>query len=299
MASHTNAYWNESISNNLFRIYRGIVEDNNSPSKDGRLKVRIFGIHSEDKNLVPTETLPWAEVMQSLFFGYGSGIGITSIPKTGTWVFVVLENDNPNNPIVIGAVAGKAKSSSDYSLPISGRLGYYDVNELANNGYPNNHVIETLNGHIIEIDESSGSEKIRFFHTNGNEILMNNNGITVTSIANRNEITTGKFTQTVLNTMEINANGAISINTSGSVNISSNGVTNILANNDVNLKSAAVCNIESASDTNLTVKGNLTANVTGTSTVTSTGAITITSSSTAKLQATSITLQSNANTMVI
>ena len=298
MPALTNAYWNESVSNNLFRVYRGIVEDNNSPSKDGRVKVRIFGIHSEDKKLVPTDTLPWAEIMQPLSFGYGSGIGITSVPRTGSWVFVILENDNPNNPIVIGGVAGKASETMGLQLPMDDRVGYWDVNDLATTGYPDNHVIETLGGHIIEIDDSSAN-KIRICHENGNEVLLNNEGITVTSIANRNEITAGKFKQTVLNTIEINSTGSISINTAGSVNITSNGATNILANNDMTIKTDAVLNIQSTSHTNLTVGGNLTANVTGTTAITSTGAITVTSSSTAKLQATQITLQSNANTMVI
>lgn len=322
--------WNENTSNNLFKLYRGIVEDNKSPSKDGRVRVRIFGLHSTDKNLVPTNTLPWAEFCHPLSFGFGSGIGITSIPRTGSMVFVILENDNPNNPIIIGGISGKNMTETGLNLPKSERLGYWDINDLANPGYPNNHVIETLGGHIIEIDDSS-ADKIRICHKNGNEVILNNEGISVTSVGNRTEITSGKFLQTVLNTVEINANGSISINTSGSMNISSNGVTNILANNDVNLKSTNNINIESGVDTNITVLGNLTshvsgnsvstvagsssstvtgacsitansgltADVTGECNVTSSGAMNLTSSAAAKLRGASVTLQSDSNLMVI
>jgi len=319
------------IYTNSNTLFRGIVEDNESPKKDGRLRVRIFGIHSQDKSLVPTDTLPWAEVMQSLAFGYGSGTGITSVPRTGTWVFVILENDNSNNPIVIGAINGKAEEPTEYQLPMPARTGYQDVNGLAKAGYPYNHVIETLAGHVIEIDDFSTTQKIRICHTNGNEVLLNDDGIHITSIANRNEVTSGKYNQTVLNTIEINANGSISINTSGSMNLTSNGVTNILANNDINFKSDAIINVSSKSHTNVnvggnatvdvvgnmssTVHGNSTSTVTGTTDITSTGACSltaeagltanvtgtanVTSSAAMKLKGSVITLQSNSNTMVI
>jgi len=276
----------------LNNLYRGIIEDNNSPLKDGRVKVRIFGIHSEDKTLVPTDTLPWAEVLQPLSFGFGTGIGITSVPRTGTMVFVTLEMDNPNKPIVIGAVSGQPTESNEYQLPMKDRLNQYDTNDLANPGYPNNHVIETLAGHIIEIDDNAGNERIRICHTNGNEILLNNEGISVTSVKNRNETSSGNFTQTVLGTISVNANGAIQFNTSGSMNISCSGDANIKANGNINATSAQSINLKSLVDTNIIVGGDATLNVTGSTTATIgagltanvTGATSITTSSTGEFK---------------
>ncbi len=40
----------------------GVVEDNNDPAQRGRLRVRIFGVHTEDKSLLPTEDLPWSTI---------------------------------------------------------------------------------------------------------------------------------------------------------------------------------------------------------------------------------------------
>ena len=47
----------------LLGIYRGVVEDNKSdPSKAGRVKIRVFGVHSPIKVKTKTEGLPTAEL---------------------------------------------------------------------------------------------------------------------------------------------------------------------------------------------------------------------------------------------
>ena len=46
------------ITNPQFFI--GVVEDNKDPSKLNRVRVRIFGKHTEDITLLPTAELPWS-----------------------------------------------------------------------------------------------------------------------------------------------------------------------------------------------------------------------------------------------
>ncbi len=120
-------------------LFRGVIENNISPAKDGRVQVRIFGLHEDNKETIKTEHLPWAEVMQSTMFGFSSGVGISSVPNIGTWVFVILDNDNPNMPIVIGAISGKSIDESNPSLgfnspdkifPLKDRLNEEDQNRL-------------------------------------------------------------------------------------------------------------------------------------------------------------------------
>lgn len=41
----------------------GSVEDRNDPAMLGRVKVRVFGWHTEDLAEIPTESLPWAIIM--------------------------------------------------------------------------------------------------------------------------------------------------------------------------------------------------------------------------------------------
>jgi hypothetical protein len=43
----------------------GIVEDTNDPRKFGRVRVRVVGVHTDNKSLLPTEDLPWSTVRQS------------------------------------------------------------------------------------------------------------------------------------------------------------------------------------------------------------------------------------------
>jgi len=47
-----------------FNWWQGVVEDRLDPEKIGRVKVRILGHHTEDKNVLPTEDLPFAQVLQ-------------------------------------------------------------------------------------------------------------------------------------------------------------------------------------------------------------------------------------------
>ena len=37
-------------------IYMGIVEDRNDPLQLSRVRVRIFGLHTHDKTMIPTES---------------------------------------------------------------------------------------------------------------------------------------------------------------------------------------------------------------------------------------------------
>ena len=46
-----------------FLWFSGVVEDRQDPLKTGRLRVRILGHHTDNKNTLPTADLPWALCM--------------------------------------------------------------------------------------------------------------------------------------------------------------------------------------------------------------------------------------------
>ena len=84
----------------------GVVEDRMDPLKMGRCRVRIFGYHGDDKNLLPTEDLPWAIPVQPIVSAAMSGVGITPVGVlTGTWVVgFFLDGNDGQQPAMMGTL---------------------------------------------------------------------------------------------------------------------------------------------------------------------------------------------------
>lgn len=95
----------------LLGMYRGVVEDNNDPDKMGRCKIRVFGIHTENKKTedldgIPTDHLPWSEPALSLFEGGVTGFGNFVVPLQGSHVFVFFEQGHILRPIYFASIPG-------------------------------------------------------------------------------------------------------------------------------------------------------------------------------------------------
>jgi hypothetical protein len=91
----------------------GEVEDNEDPSGLGRLKVRILGWYTGHQDSqaylkeLPTEVLPWAQVLLPTDKPQTKGAGTTSELKPGAWVLgFFLDGDEAQLPIVLGALRG-------------------------------------------------------------------------------------------------------------------------------------------------------------------------------------------------
>jgi hypothetical protein len=79
----------------------GVVEDNKDPSQLGRCKVRILGWYSDDKNLAPTDCLPWAQAQ------FSPGVKSFSAPKVGEWVAgYFLDGKMAQYPVYDGILPG-------------------------------------------------------------------------------------------------------------------------------------------------------------------------------------------------
>jgi len=65
------------IGNDVFTFngnYRAIVEDNEDPIDIGRVRVRIFGMHSLDPAETPVDHLPWAEPCLAPYYSGGKNL---------------------------------------------------------------------------------------------------------------------------------------------------------------------------------------------------------------------------------
>ena len=72
---------NTFLGMNGFVWWIGVVENNNDPVKIGRCQVRIFGWHTDDKNLIPTADLPWSHAVLPI-----NNSKSFSVPSMGDWV---------------------------------------------------------------------------------------------------------------------------------------------------------------------------------------------------------------------
>ena len=240
-----------------FKWWIGVVEDRNDPLKLGRCRVRVYAEHTKVKEEIPTDSLPWAQPLQSIQSAAMGDIGYSPTGLVeGTWVVgFFLDGSDMQRPIIMGSIAGMPSSFGDPDTGFNdpnkttrekmkdfrpdddgddeiqsvypSRIDEPDVNRLARNDgtierknddgtttdidynhsvvktkddnrkqsvsvalggtswaepkssdtiagvarynttYPKNHVHESESGHIKEIDDSKGAERIHEYHKTG------------------------------------------------------------------------------------------------------------------------------------
>jgi len=95
-----------------FEWFTGVVEDIMDPEQRGRVRVRCFGYHTEDKSFIPTAALPWSHVMMPVTSASTSGVGrsATGIVR-GTWVVGFFRDGAvAQDPIIMGTLPSKTGS---------------------------------------------------------------------------------------------------------------------------------------------------------------------------------------------
>jgi hypothetical protein len=93
-----------------FNWWIGMVEDRMDPEYIGRVRVRIFGYHTDNKKLLPTEDLPWAVPILPITSASVSGVGSTPLgPVPGTWVIgFFLDGEDMQQPAIFGTIGTKS-----------------------------------------------------------------------------------------------------------------------------------------------------------------------------------------------
>lgn len=94
-------------------LYTGCIENRKDPLKLGRCQVRVVGIHTHDKTILPTEDLPWAYPMQPVTSAAMSGIGSAPVGVVeGTWVVIMFRDEDLQQPIILGTIGGIPQQES-------------------------------------------------------------------------------------------------------------------------------------------------------------------------------------------
>ena len=89
----------------------GIVEDRHDPLKIGRVRVRIHGIHTDNKLKIATPDLPWAQVILPTTSAGLSGMGMQHGLVEGSTVFGYFrDGETCQDPVVLGVSTGVPQS---------------------------------------------------------------------------------------------------------------------------------------------------------------------------------------------
>jgi hypothetical protein len=130
---------------NGFIWWVGAVENRVDPLAIGRCQVRIFGWHSINKQLVPTEDLPWAHPMYPL-----NNSKSFAAPRVGDWIVgFFLDGENAQQPVMMGVMPGLASAKSPVSPPITTASSEKTVTTLTKSGE------SLVSGTITKADETT------------------------------------------------------------------------------------------------------------------------------------------------
>jgi hypothetical protein len=145
------------------RVEARVLSAGTDPLRLGRVKVRVIGTHTQDKNQLPTEHLPWATIMHPITSAGANGVGSTANLIEGTTVFgFFLDALDKQHPVIIGTIPGRDSpgTNSDVRIPyvpITARTFDEDGNETTSNLFNSLEDCLYKKGIYGEFDEPSQS----------------------------------------------------------------------------------------------------------------------------------------------
>lgn len=274
-----------SMGEQGFRWFFGLVEDRDDPKKMGRVRVRVYGVHpftqegTPDISKVPKEDLPWAIPLNSIINAgikavnnIQDNVGLSPLGlMVGSTVFGFFVDGNEcQMPMIMGSLSGLVGSDEYNEIPRTSQgfnsvFNFKEQNKVLPNGpfpgepsttydptYPYNKSLRTESGHLIEIDDTPGKERLHFFHKSGtyNEIDASGNK-TIKVKGNKFDVTVknnnvyvggdvniyvqGNAITTINGDCIMNVNGNSTKNVNGDYTLISNGTITLIGKQKIDL----------------------------------------------------------------
>lgn len=177
------------------RWFLGDVVNINDPIQLGRVQVRIYGVHTTSQTDIPDADLPWAQPLVPITEGGTNGLGNNLGIQVGARVFgFFLDGKNSQSPMILGSVPKYEENAPGGRTTNQLARGTNTLNKSVSvpsapsdpyaAQYPNNKVIQTSSGHVIEIDDTPNAERIHIHHKSGAYMEFHPDGSLVVKTTN-------------------------------------------------------------------------------------------------------------------
>jgi uncharacterized protein involved in type VI secretion and phage assembly len=137
----------EHLRSRFYGLYRGIVADNDDPSRLGRIKAQVPSVLGSVQTGWCMPCVPYA----------GDQIGIAFLPEVGSGVWIAFEGGDASYPVWVGCFWRKGELPADVE--------------------PDVKVIATTAPLELKLDDSDGS--VTLTDSNGNAVQLDSDGITL------------------------------------------------------------------------------------------------------------------------
>lgn len=169
-------------------FHLGCVENRIDPLKLGRCQVRIVGLHTEDKTVLPTDDLPWAYPMMPINSASISGLGWSPTGVVpGSWVICIFLDPDNQQPIMLGTIGGipSTKTVSFINDATNNIISTDDTGELVN---PKGDILTDAVDAIIAY-ETPGASIVQSTGTKYELTAVTTDGVTSYNILSKSNIT--------------------------------------------------------------------------------------------------------------
>ena len=193
----------------LYGVVVGIVTNNKDPEALGRVKVRFPWLSNENES-------HWARIATLMA---GQDRGSVFFPEVDDEVLVAFEHGDVRFPYVIGALWNGVDTPPHDNA----------------DGENNLRLVKSRSGHVIKLDDTSGSEKIEIVDSSGNNSIVINTADNTITIAANSDITI----QSQSGKLALSGNG-IELTSQAGVTIQASQNVDVQASAQLNLKGAIV-----------------------------------------------------------